>query len=191
MLAFLCKLQADAAPHYSLLLQVKAGNRVNRATVAIFKFENGSVGSLNHTLLMHGSNFFTEMDIYGDGFAIAIKDPYQHPAVFVRRPHSDDLVEASHYTLHPANSDHLTVTAECGPYMAKTCISSALLVKGSAMQMVQHGSNCGAGPHRQGVRHVRKAVCCFPACCEDRRPKGRALPVQRCGTHLCCQLVDH
>ena len=94
-------------------LQVKAGNRVNRATVSIFKFENGSVGSLNHTLLMHGSNFYTEMDIYGDGFAIAIKDPYQHPAVFVRRPHSDDLVEASHYTLHPADSDHLPVPAEC------------------------------------------------------------------------------
>ena len=110
ILAFLCKLQAMLCPSF---LQVKAGNRVNRATVAIFKFENGSVGSLNHTLLMHGSNFFTEMDIYGDGFAIAIKDPYQHPAVFVRRPHSDDLVEASHYTLHPADSDHLPVPAEC------------------------------------------------------------------------------
>lgn len=90
--------------------QVKAGNRVNRATVAIFKFENGSVGSLNHTLLMHGSNFYTEMDIYGDGFAIAIKDPYQNPAVFVRRPHSDDLVEASCYTLPRANSYHLPTT---------------------------------------------------------------------------------
>ena len=76
-------------------VQVKVENRVNRATVAIFKFENGAVGSLNHTLLMHGSTYYTELDIYGDGFAIAIKDPYQNPAVFVRRPHSDDLVEVS------------------------------------------------------------------------------------------------
>ena len=76
-------------------VQVKAENRVNRATIALFKFENGAVGSLNHTLLMHGSNFYTELDIFGDGFAIAIRDPYQNPAVFVRRPHSDDLVEVS------------------------------------------------------------------------------------------------
>lgn len=84
-----------------LSLQVKAANRVNRATVSIFKFENGCVGSLNHTLLMHGSNFYTELDIFGDGFAIAIRDPYQNPAVYVRRPHSDDLVEVSpqHLTL--------------------------------------------------------------------------------------------
>lgn len=74
---------------------MKANNRVNRATIALFKFENGAVGSLNHTLLMHGSNFYTELDIFGDGFAIAIRDPYQSPAVFVRRPHSDDLVEVN------------------------------------------------------------------------------------------------
>ncbi len=78
-------------------MQVKAENRVNRATIALFKFENGAVGSLNHTLLMHGSNFYTELDIFGDGFAIAIRDPYQNPAVFVRRPHSDDLVEVSRH----------------------------------------------------------------------------------------------
>ena len=78
-------------------VQVKAENRVNRATIALFKFENGAVGSLNHTLLMHGSNFYTELDIFGDGFAIAIRDPYQNPAVFVRRPHSDDLVEVSRH----------------------------------------------------------------------------------------------
>ena len=74
----------------SPVLQVPKGQRVNRATLAIFKFESGAVGSLNHTLLLHGSNFFTELDIFGDGFHIIVKDPYQHPAVLVRRPHSDD-----------------------------------------------------------------------------------------------------
>ncbi|KAK9908431.1 hypothetical protein WJX75_007736 [Coccomyxa subellipsoidea] len=64
--------------------------RVNRATVAVFRFESGAVGSLNHTLLMHGQNFFTELDIYGDGFHIIVRDPYQKPAVILRRPLSND-----------------------------------------------------------------------------------------------------
>ncbi|BDA44533.1 Uncharacterized protein UNK4.17 [Coccomyxa sp. Obi] len=64
--------------------------RVNRATVAVFRFESGAVGSLNHTLLMHGQNFFTELDLFGDGFHIIVRDPYQKPAVLLRRPHSND-----------------------------------------------------------------------------------------------------
>ena len=67
--------------------------RVNRATLAIFKFESGAVGSLSHTLLLHGSNFFTELDIYGDGFHILVKDPYNRPAVLIRRPRCNDYEE--------------------------------------------------------------------------------------------------
>jgi len=70
--------------------QVPYERRVNRATVAVFRFKNGFVGSLNHTLLMHGHNFFTELDLYGDGFHIIVRDPYQKPSVLVRRPHSND-----------------------------------------------------------------------------------------------------
>lgn len=73
--------------------QVPYERRVNRATIALFKFDNGVVGSLNHTLLMHGQNFFTEFDIYGDGFHILIKDPYQKPHIIVRRPHSNEYKE--------------------------------------------------------------------------------------------------
>ena len=75
------------------VLQVPEGQRVNRATLAIFKFESGAVGSLNHTLLLHGSNFATELNIYGDGLHIIVKDPYQQPAVLIRRPHSNDYEE--------------------------------------------------------------------------------------------------
>lgn len=79
-----------------MLAQVPYERRVNRATIALFNFKNGMVGSLNHTLLMHGQNFFTELDIYGDGFHILIKDPYQHPHVLFRRPHSNDYEKVSH-----------------------------------------------------------------------------------------------
>jgi hypothetical protein len=77
-------------------VQVPYERRVNRATIALFNFESGAVGSLNHTLLMHGQNFFTELDIYGDGFHILIKDPYQKPAVLFRRPHSNDYEQVRH-----------------------------------------------------------------------------------------------
>lgn len=78
-----------------LVIVVSAGQvpydmRVNRATVAVFRFDSGAVGSLNHTLLMHGQNFFTELDLFGDGFHIIVRDPYQKPAVLLRRPGSND-----------------------------------------------------------------------------------------------------
>ncbi|KAK9814110.1 hypothetical protein WJX72_000797 [[Myrmecia] bisecta] len=60
--------------------------RNNRATVSIFDFANGAIGSLTHTLLLHGSNFYTEFELVGDGLSIVVRDPYQNPQVLVRRP---------------------------------------------------------------------------------------------------------
>eukprot|EP00891_Asterochloris_glomerata_P005142 jgi/Astpho2/5142/Aster-06353 len=64
-------------------------NRNNRATVAIFKFESGAVGSLSHTLLLHGSDFFSELDVFADGFHAIVTDPYQNPGLRVRLPGQD------------------------------------------------------------------------------------------------------
>ncbi|DBA89671.1 hypothetical protein WJX79_009585 [Trebouxia sp. C0005] len=60
--------------------------RNNRATMATFKMTTGAIACLSHTLLLHGSDFFSAMDITGDGYHIIIHDPYQNPSLQVRRP---------------------------------------------------------------------------------------------------------
>ena len=67
--------------------------RNNRATMAVFKMTNGSIGCLSHTLLLHGSEFFSTMDITGDGYHIIIHDPYQNPSLRVRRPFNNKYEE--------------------------------------------------------------------------------------------------
>ena len=76
-------------------LQVPFENRNNRATVAIFKFESGAVGSLSHTLLLHGSDFFSELDVIADGFHAIVTDPYQNPGLRVRLPGQDKYQQVS------------------------------------------------------------------------------------------------
>lgn len=57
--------------------------------MATFKMTTGAIACLTHTLLLHGSDFFSAMDITGDGYHIIIHDPYQNPSVQVRRPFSN------------------------------------------------------------------------------------------------------
>lgn len=70
-------------------VQVPMARRNNRATMATFKMTTGAIACLTHTLLLHGSDFFSAMDITGDGYHIIIHDPYQNPSVQVRRPFSN------------------------------------------------------------------------------------------------------
>ncbi len=63
--------------------------------MAIFKMTNGGIACLSHTLLLHGSEFFTAMDITGDGYHIIIHDPYQNPSLVVRLPHSEKYEQVS------------------------------------------------------------------------------------------------
>ena len=73
--------------------QLEENDKVRRVTLAVFCFESGAVGSLNHTLLMHEQKYFTELDLCGDGFHIIVRDPYQNPSVMLRRPGSNDYNE--------------------------------------------------------------------------------------------------
>lgn len=57
--------------------------------MATFQLTTGAIACLSHTLLLHGSDFFSAMDITGDGYHIIIHDPYQNPSVQVRRPFSN------------------------------------------------------------------------------------------------------
>ena len=99
-------IEIDVLPHTSSnrplssitvspVLQVPFENRNNRATVAIFKFESGAVGSLSHTLLLHGSDFFSELDVIADGFHAIVTDPYQNPGLRVRLPGQDKYQQVS------------------------------------------------------------------------------------------------
>ena len=90
-------MQATGLPSITVqpALQVPFENRNNRATVAIFKFESGAVGSLSHTLLLHGSDFFSELDVFADGFHAIVTDPYQNPGLRVRLPGQDKYQQVS------------------------------------------------------------------------------------------------
>jgi predicted dehydrogenase len=50
--------------------------RINRVVSANFKFSSGAVGSLQHGLLMKGSKYYTELEIWADGALIKLIDPY-------------------------------------------------------------------------------------------------------------------
>lgn len=67
--------------------------RIPRITCATWKFENGAVGSLTHAVALHGARFATELDVYADGFSLRLVDPYNSPALYVRRPSSEDEEE--------------------------------------------------------------------------------------------------
>ena len=69
--------------------------RNNRATMATFKMTTGAIACLSHTLLLHGSDFFSAMDITGDGYHIIIHDPYQNPSLQVRRPFTNHYEQVS------------------------------------------------------------------------------------------------
>ncbi len=67
--------------------------RVNRCTTAQFQFENGAIGSLFHSAVLEGSQFTSELDIYGDGIHIVIGNPYYKPFLKMRSSRSNDYEE--------------------------------------------------------------------------------------------------
>lgn len=71
------------------MLQIAAERRINRATACVFHFQGGAIGSLTHTVLLHGATYHTVFEVMADGLHVIIKDPYEHPQLVVRRPHSD------------------------------------------------------------------------------------------------------
>jgi predicted dehydrogenase len=60
-----------------------------RATMAIWKFDSGAVGSLNHGTLLHGRKYESELEVWGDGLRMVLSDPYGACQLHVRRPHGE------------------------------------------------------------------------------------------------------
>ncbi|PKI83637.1 hypothetical protein MVES1_002471 [Malassezia vespertilionis] len=66
--------------------EVPPEERIPRVTSATWKYKNGAVGSLMHAVALHDQKFFTEMDVFADGYYMRLVDPYNAPALYVRRP---------------------------------------------------------------------------------------------------------
>jgi len=65
-------------------------NRIPRSTSAVWRYKNGAIGSLNHGLLMQGSRYTAEFEVWGDGIRLVLIDPYASCKLLVRTPESDE-----------------------------------------------------------------------------------------------------
>ncbi|GAA5879160.1 hypothetical protein JCM1840_006213 [Sporobolomyces johnsonii] len=66
-------------------------DRIPRVTSATWKYETGAVGSLTHALVLQGTKYSCELEVYADGYQLKLIDPYNAPRLEVRGPHSDDI----------------------------------------------------------------------------------------------------
>jgi predicted dehydrogenase len=71
--------------------------RIPRLTSAIWKYENGAVGSFTHAVALQGHAYACEIEVWADGYHMRLVDPYQAPTLYVRRP-GDDHEERHVYT---------------------------------------------------------------------------------------------
>ncbi|WVQ69961.1 uncharacterized protein L199_008185 [Kwoniella botswanensis] len=71
--------------------------RIPRLTSAIWKYENGAVGSFQHAVALQGTAYACELEVWADGYHMRLVDPYQSPTLYVRRP-GDDHEERHSFT---------------------------------------------------------------------------------------------
>ncbi len=62
--------------------------RLPMATSAIWRHEQGTLGSLLHGVLLHGWKNETELEIWGDGLRMVLSDPYHSCQLSVRYPNN-------------------------------------------------------------------------------------------------------
>jgi hypothetical protein len=65
-------------------------DRIPRVTSATWKYETGAVGSLTHALVLQGTKYSCELEVYADGYQLKLIDPYNAPELRVRTPDGDD-----------------------------------------------------------------------------------------------------
>lgn len=71
--------------------------RIPRITGAVWKYENGAVGSFTHTVALQGTAYDCELEVWADGYHMRLIDPYNAPMLTVRRP-GDDHEERHSFT---------------------------------------------------------------------------------------------
>jgi predicted dehydrogenase len=69
--------------------EIPMERRNNRATSAVFRFDSGAIGNLNHSVLMHKSAYTTDLEVLADGLHVRLVDLYGEPKLLVRHPHEE------------------------------------------------------------------------------------------------------
>jgi len=69
---------------------IPAERRIVRSTAASWKFKSGALGTLTHGVLLHGETYEAELEIWGDGYRLALREPYFNCHIDVRLPESEE-----------------------------------------------------------------------------------------------------
>ncbi|TIB93703.1 hypothetical protein E3Q10_01275 [Wallemia mellicola] len=69
--------------------KIKIEDRIPRFTTANWKYDTGAVGTLVHGVALHDTDYYTELTVYTDGHQLRLVDPYNNPALYVRKPGSN------------------------------------------------------------------------------------------------------
>jgi predicted dehydrogenase len=69
---------------------IPADQQIPRATVAVWKFTSGAVGSLTHASLLQGIKYSAILDVWADGLMMSLRDPYHKCEVAVRKPGEEE-----------------------------------------------------------------------------------------------------
>jgi len=72
--------------------EIPPQERLPRVTSAIWKYHSGAIGSLTHSLLLHGKKYQTQLSVFADGYSFRLVDLYGQPKLFVRAPDDDNEV---------------------------------------------------------------------------------------------------
>jgi hypothetical protein len=48
------------------------------------RYNSGAIGSLTHSLLLHGQKYETQLSVLADGYSFRLVDLYNHPQLYVR-----------------------------------------------------------------------------------------------------------
>ncbi|KAK4698559.1 hypothetical protein P7C70_g7713, partial [Phenoliferia sp. Uapishka_3] len=84
------------------------------------KYESGAVGSLTHALILQGTKYSTELEIYADGYQLRLIDPYNAPSLRIRRPETDDEEVCTFASDDPYFGELQAFIDACDPTSAST-----------------------------------------------------------------------
>ena len=48
------------------------------------RYDSGAIGSLTHSLLLHGQKYETQLSVFADGYSFRLVDLYNHPQLYIR-----------------------------------------------------------------------------------------------------------
>ncbi|EMT62711.1 putative oxidoreductase C terminal-domain-containing protein [Fusarium oxysporum II5] len=73
--------------------KIPEDERIPRATSAMWKFQNGALGSLTHLVALHDIKYSNDIVVTADGYQLRLTDLYSIPTLHVRTPESEEEKE--------------------------------------------------------------------------------------------------